>query len=340
MRRVFVLAAIVLIGACGQGGPTSSAPVVAAPSRVVIHDAYATVQTWWSTTELVIRFENDPSPAQHTNRLWTIATNGGSPIPLSIPIDGPCTSRRLGLASRNPQDKLVFVEQCVIPGAFETRFLQWDQSGTTVTTLATLPQDIHAFSVSPKGDIEAAVGSRICEGIGEVRQGVIHPLDIVLSDGAKSFSLADTVASTDDCSKLGRADDPTWSPDGGTLAFVASTAAIGISGPDRLDAASGLFLWSKQPRLEPVLRGLLHVGDLKWDPTGTWLALGAEIQGSGSGTWLFNMKSSTLVRVSDQAATALAWSPDGNAVAISVDLSTTEVRNDVIVLDVSSVMHG
>jgi hypothetical protein len=340
MRRLSGLVVVAVLAACAQGGPSGSLQIVAAPSRVVMHDVYASLQTWSSKTDLVIGYELTSDPAKQTDRLWTIGIDGGSPTPLSVPSDGPCTTGRLGLASRNSAGGIVFVEQCVIPGAFETRFLQWDLSGTTVTTLGTLPQDVHAYSVSPNGKIYAAVGSRICEGIGEVRRGVLHPLDIELSDGVRSFSLADTIAPTDDCSKLGRADYPAWSPDAGTLAFVASTAAIGASGPDRLDAPSGLYLWSNEPRLEPVLRGLIHAADLKWDPTGTWLAFGAEIQGSGTGTWLFNVRTRNLVRVAEQSAIASAWSPDGESLAISVDLSTTEVRNDVIVIDVSSVVNG
>jgi hypothetical protein len=233
----------------------------------------------------------------------------------------------------------VFVQQCVIPGAFQTRFQKWDLSQTSVVTLDTIDRDVHTYSVSPSGEIDASVGSRICQGIGEVQQGTLVPLDIVLSDGGRSFNLKDTIAPTDDCSKIGRADDPAWAPDGKTLAFFASTAAIGDDGPNRLDAPAGLYLWSREHSLEPALRGLVHAAGMAWNPTGTWLAFGAEIQGFGPGTWLFNVQTRNLVRVGEQPAIASAWSPDGKSLAISTSLSTTAIRRDLVVIDVSSVVN-
>ncbi len=223
--------------------------------------------------------------------------------------------------------RLVIVETCFVPDPAGTGINLFSQSVLVVEPLSKSAQNLWTVvernfgRLSVRTDLARtiiSVGSRICEGIAELTSDDLAPLDVVVRDGGRSFNLTDQVLDQgSDCSRHGIATTPDWSPDGSTLAFLASVDAIGQDGTSRLDARMGLYLWTDETTVEPILSGLRDVGRIAWSPDSRFIAFGGNIDDAGRGTWLFEVATGDLTRVSVAEAITLAWAPNGRSLAIT-----------------------
>jgi hypothetical protein len=70
----------------------------------------------------------------------------------------------------------------------------------------------------------ASVGNGICQTVGLLEGGSLRPWDITLGNGDDAFSPGDQLRAGfgEDCPTQGRADWPTWSPDGAQVALFIS----------------------------------------------------------------------------------------------------------------------
>lgn len=157
------------------------------------------------------------------------------------------------------------------------------------------------------------------------------PMNIVIGEGRKSWSLAENLRIMDSMDQevyfneydVGNAHTPVWSPDGQTIAFFASTDAIGKGGVNRM--VSEYYLYLMDPGLQqpyPVLGNLHEPKSLQWSPNSQWLAFTTEWGQVGleyAYTGLFSPSQNLLYLISPQTKGwffDLAWSPNGEELAI------------------------
>lgn len=148
------------------------------------------------------------------------------------------------------------------------------------------------------------------------RQGT-EPMELTLSDGKQSWSLAAAYPDFPDYSKYGIAFSPAWSPDGKTIAFWASFDVIGRKGQSRADGGFDLVLLNpKDLTYSIVLRSMYHPGRLGWSPNGDWLVFkGRRGISEQNGLWLFSPIDENLIYFAEGRYRDVVWSPDSSKVA-------------------------
>jgi WD40 repeat protein len=345
-----LISALVVVSTCEPGAdsnrPEQSVRFVDVPSSLFVPEQgdYRSV-AWLAPDRLVVGYE--PNSDRPTFRLWTVA--GGKLEPFVVPITEPCPDARLGGVEQIGDGSIAFARLCHPPGINvgdaprELREIMIFKPATNeVTSVGQTEENVGQFSIRPdRQRTMVAFGSRICQGVGELVGGSLQALHLVVRDNGRSFDLADQLTSSkSDCTSTGRADSPAWEPDGSTFAMLASVEAVGVDGQRRLDAPMALLVWPDQGEPRILVRGITNVLRVAWDPTGHWLAFGGGVRGSGSGTWLVNVPGNLLVRVDSRPASGLAWSPDGQELAITYfrDPESWPPRAELVRLDLSKVL--
>ena len=148
-------------------------------------------------------------------------------------------------------------------------------------------------------------------------QGV-QPMELTLSDGKRSWSLASAYPDFPDYSSYGIAFSPAWSPDGKTIAFWVSFEVIGWEGLSRADAGFDLiFLDSSKMTYSIVLKNIYYPFLLDWSPDGEWLVFRGRIAlSSQDRLWLFSPKDKKLEYFAEGYFDDVVWYPDGRKVAV------------------------
>ncbi|HLF90199.1 MAG TPA: hypothetical protein VI451_14730 [Anaerolineales bacterium] len=261
-----------------------------------------------------------------------------------------------------PDGRLSFLEQCVNPGAGEDSLymLAYDlKSGQSEFLMDTsLPFDRVVFNSQYSWNPNMTLG--MADLWGDVSSIYwISPIgyefpDITISETyngeARSWSLAENEAALNDPEKVpevGMARYPAWSPDGNTIAFMATTGPIG-----RKYAERHLSIWSlylMEPEIqepEQVLTSINNPFLVKWSPDGNWLLLGGQMGGFGDyGYWLYSPESEQLTFILKNVDPRAVWSPDSTKIAY-MDCEKFSTRFDTFgnciqtnlnVLDVSTV---
>jgi hypothetical protein len=277
---------------------------------------------WARTGGLVVSFGLDPSDPATPIHLFRMDVDGRNRTDLDLPQLAGCQRTDYLRPERLPDGRIGAVRQCIpaaqTGGDWPTFLVGIDPTTTAVEELTpnlstgTVVR-IDGYAWTP--DLKQAVvaeGSRVCQTLFVADSRGLTPLDLVVADDHGSFNIREMAElAGDDCGATGQADSPTRSPDGKTLMFAASTAAKSHSGTERLDAALSLFTWVKGENTARVfLRGLHHLYDLRYSPDGDCVAFDADVDGSGAGTYLSNVATGKVVKLSDAEFRA-AWSPDG-----------------------------
>jgi hypothetical protein len=181
--------------------------------------------------------------------------------------------------------------------------------------------------------------NRPCEGIVGLTPNGIETLPITIKDGGVTWRLDDLFHGQEThCASVGQASYPAWSPDGKSIAFFASTAAIGSDGVDRLDAPWDLFLMNPVEQVPRVaLSGIVHAHQLAWSPDSRQLVFGGEIRGEEA-TWLFAPGTKSLTILSHTVLNDVAWAPDGRRlVALHVtNPDEWPTQAEILILSLSS----
>jgi hypothetical protein len=180
----------------------------------------------------------------------------------------------------------------------------------------------------------ASEGSVICQTVVHISRDGMSPVDQEVAIGGTSYNTADPEG--EDCDATGRTTNPAVAPDDSVVAFTASAAAIGVSGPDRMDAPMSLMIKrGSSPDLIELTRGLRNPFGLRFAPSGGCLGFGAVIDGQGEGTFVIDPDVGRPQKISDQAIGA-AWSPDGSFVAGALsDREGAAARDWLVVLPAS-----
>jgi hypothetical protein len=133
-----------------------------------------------------------------------------------------------------------------------------------------------------------------------------EPMQVAVGEGEAKWSLAEALEQTTcirECDPspppVGIASTPSWSPDGKTIAFTASPAAMALQGLSRVNAVYSLFLMD-ETELKPraILNGLYQPRLLRWSPNGQHLLLDACIGLlRRCGLWAYNPHHGSLEQI-------------------------------------------
>ncbi len=344
-HRALLVAVIVVLGGCGIGSPARLVRTVDVPATSLLTAPTVVVGAWRTAEQIVLGYESGAE--NRATDVWTLDVDSRSIEQLVIPDVGPCTQRLLETMHGLAGERLVVVQTCFVPdpagtgvNLFSQSVLIVDSSTSEARSLGTVVER-NFGRLSVRTDLARTIvsaGSRICESIADLTSDDLVPIDLVVRDGNRSFNLTDQVLDQgSDCSGHGIATAPDWSPDGSTLAFLASVDAIGRDGASRLDARMGLYLWTDETTVEPSLAGLRDVGQISWSPDGRFIAFGGNIDNAGRGTWLFEVATGDLTRVSLAEAITLAWAPNGRSLAITHSLNNDQ--QELLSLDLAGTVE-
>ena len=137
----------------------------------------------------------------------------------------------------------------------------------------------------------------------------LTPMTVTIGSGDKSWSLDENFESFEAIydDDVGIARRPTWSPDGESIAFWASTSVIGRSGHARARGNYSLYLLAPDMlELHSILDNVSDPEDLVWSPDSNWLLFQAEVDGRG-GLWLISRDGSTVPHVDRVPMKAWNW---------------------------------
>lgn len=219
-------------------------------------------------------------------------------------------------------DQVLFTRTCGRPDpSSEVSLLMLDEPAATIQPIMSLPFSPASISVAPDlGRVLVSNSQGICSGFTLVTAEGIQELAAWVGEGARRFRVdADVRRAKPGCRDVGLADLPTWSPDGIEVAFLASPESVGVAGFEKAESSWNLYLLDPETLSvsHPLLRQIGFPRDLEWSPDGSTLALSARVAGD-DGLWLFRPADRSLQRVGDSVVDHVAWSPDGERIAVAL----------------------
>lgn len=330
MRKIMIAFVGLLVGlGCGLTGPGSGpTEKIAVESETMGFD-----NLLWLPDGRLMVFVDLPEKDVSGLR-WYVFVEDWTPLEMSLPYDERCYRggyyRSPGLL---PDGRISFLEECLrLTGTVpDTAYLmaydlktgraeQLVEGSLPLTSAVSNTQ----FSWNPKmargmGDLWGDVSSIYWL----TPAGYEFP-DITISENyqgdTRSWSLAENEAALEDPEKVpevGMAQFPAWSPDGKTIAFMATTGPIGRKYADRHLSVWSLYLMDPEVQ-EPkrVLTNIHHPFLVKWSPDGKWLLIGGQIGGFGDyGYWLYAPESEELSFLLKNIDARVVWAPDSTKIA-------------------------
>ena len=205
----------------------------------------------------------------------------------------------------------------------EVSLLMLDESARTARPIMGLPFSPASLSAAPNFRRVLVSNSQgICSGFSLVTAEGIQELPAWVGAGSRRFRVdADVRRGEPGCADVGLADLPAWSPDGNRVAFLASPDSIGLGGFEKAESSWNLYVLDPESLgvSGPLLDEIYFPRDLEWSPDGATLALSAQVAGD-DGLWLFRPGDRSLARLDDAVVDHLAWSPDGERIAVALPL--------------------
>jgi WD40-like Beta Propeller Repeat len=341
---------MMMVGGCAQAAPLA----LPLNQRLALPPQQVFISASWATPDVVILGDATLDNSRIGERLSSLALHGSgsttaSPTLLTLPDDPSCHLINDSTPTRLTDGRLVETRYCNGSGPdFTVNVVTFAGNfGPTLGDLgANNPSQISLNPSASQGVF--GTSSDICAGIGFFGPAGVGAMPAVqVGSGNQMFRLNDALP-TSDCTSTGNADDPDWSPDGTTIAFLASSAAVGTSGQARSDepydielaAASDLSAGRVQTQLRMILNGLSRPGGLRWSPDGRWLVVAGNLAGRGPGTWLVRANDGQVRQASDLALRTPSWSPDGTHVA-GIDNPDGSGKNaNLVLIDVSALVGG
>ena len=230
---------------------------------------------WLPNGWLVVRYEVSDR-GQFTWRLWRLHLDGSGLTPLPLDADPACRQTRYYGPIALPDGRLGFERRCLSlkdasgrPLTEGSRYLMaYDVETGTVERLVaeqlTFPTGQNTWNPTMTRGLLGTGGS-LCASLAWLTPARIEYPSFVIEEDGRSWPLDDYFGDEDTCTRDGRAGLPAWSPDGQTIAFLASPQSMGVDGFARLDQPWNLYLMDpeeQQPR--KVLADIKGPGGLAW----------------------------------------------------------------------------
>jgi hypothetical protein len=299
---------------------------------------------WLGDGRIVFGYKEPQDGLGAETHLWSVRPDGSGAGPVEIDTGAKCTRSETLAPLALADGRLSYQLRCAPgsrgPFSEKTSLLAVDASGHSIPLmplidLAFIPRQAAFAPDNSEGLLGG--GSAICEGIVRVDHTGTRPLRLSVTDGGRSFDLGE-FEPTSDCEATGNADLPAWSRDGRSIAFFASTAAIGASGPSRLDAPWALFTGAADmTNARAIILGVEDPAGLAWSPDSRWLAFASQ-DGDRQGLWVVESGTGRLVRISSGSGWLdVAWSPTGTQLATLRDEAPLgEDRTQIVLFDIAA----
>jgi hypothetical protein len=327
--KLAVVIAALALSSCDKSKVAVATPVVDVGQ---IETTGSAGMDWISSKTLIISRAVDPADPASPLHLFMLDISTHAWTDLGLPSLDGCQRTDYLIPQRLSDGRVGVMRRC-IPGELGIPWPTWlialDPKSMAIEELTpdlSSEGTVRITSYAWKPDLREAIlsiGSTICQTLERAGPSGLSRLDLSIAIDGRSFSLLDMAdPGAEDCPTTGQADQPAYSPTDATLVFAASVAAIGVGGEARLDAPSALVALdpgTSQPRV--ILRGVRNATGLRYSPNGACIGLGADIEGSGSGTFVVSVTTGKAVKVSDTGIGA-AWSLDGLSIAGSIGVGS------------------
>jgi WD40 repeat protein len=300
---------------------------------------------WLADGTMVVGHTVDLHPWIGSTQVWQLRADGSGFARVPLPNDPACRvteylaptplhDGRAGLLKRcddrqgapatHPADDYA-VAYSMTTGALEVLTPSLDHYPREISWDPTLQRAI------------AAQSSDIVASIFEIDRDGTRLLHLPIGDGNRVFWLDDSFhadpSSDADEARSGRADQPEWSPDGQTIAFLAEAQSIGVQGFARLKVPYDLYFMNPDgSHIRKVLPGV--DSGVAWSPDSRYVAFDRQ-----SGIWISRVGSKRAVRIASKSMDSIVWSPDGRSLAGIRSLHDDEDQQEIVLLDVQGVMQ-
>ena len=342
MRWTRLLVCLVTFAGCRSSDEQIQIRFADVPSRrLPVKAANISWPVWRTDNEIILSRDGGLGPTTHLVST-TLSNPGYRRLPLGS--DPKCRVTEYLRPAILPQGKVGVVKYCPLrhDPSLEQRYfvLAFDPQTRTVERQVRSVLDFLPSTWGWNAQVGRGIGSRGDDTCATLlwfsSDGIDYPRVTLKSSGREVVLDQSLVGSR--CGGEPRADWPTWSPDGSSIAFFASPQSVGVHGISRVHVPWNLYVADadlESPR--EVLADVFYPRSLAWAPNGRWLAFGGSVGEEGQGTWLFAPSTGDLVRVSATPPDWLAWSPSGREMAMVVDEEPTAwpLKALLVILDLS-----
>lgn len=270
--------------------------------------------------------EDDEDPGA-PHRLYRLASGASVFQAVPVAVDRRCGEDEYFEPRPVADGRIAAVRVCIDPD--DATISEWttvvvfdDGRASIVADFDTLDRDgavgpvVFSFAPGLREGIASVFGG-ICSGLVWIEDGAVRPVEVEVGQGAQRFALGATLSvGGSECETTGQARDPTWSPDGSRIAFLASPSSVGVPATERLEQPYEVYVMDAEKRVPvAVLPGVRSPRGLEWSPDGTELLLTGSVDGQGAGTWTVDPEDGRLTRLAPVGFDWVTWSPDGDAIA-------------------------
>jgi len=274
---------------------------------------------WIDATTIVLDAAPYPGGKAGDGMLDAATLPDAHPARLTVAQEPGCRLQEPAHPFRLPNALLGYVNECLGQGS-TSRFTLFSRAldSTSVMRLGTLDDyAVNNVTSAPDGRrFLFGSSSGICAGIAYAGIDHVEFLPPTSAGTGNHAFRVDQAITTAPCDTTGRAEEPDWSPDGARVAMMVSPASVGVSGPARIDEPWDLVLMPAAggDPLITLVSGISRPTGLSWSPDGRWIAYSQSREGNAAGTYLVEVVSRRVIRISPRVFSGPSWSPDGQSI--------------------------